>query len=246
MTHIYEIRLEGLLAGSNIEDVIDEALNIANTHKCVARFTFNGAKMEVAPADTKEALLRDYLNKLAQAVKGAIAHAGKAKAGFQIGHYYKHTTGKRMHIVGEADTYQYGQCLVGEVAGEPDMIPVGMHEENFRNWTEITEKEFVEEEDPYMGGVGGRNCLNPHCHNLAEEGGCYCGACYWVVKQVHPVALRIGKEMAKEEMEKPEQAPPIKTDDGEWPSWEEITLLPDQPAAFAFPSCLVEEKGCLA
>lgn len=48
---------------------------------------------------------------------------------FEIGKTYKHSTSKKMTIVGEADTKAYGHCLVGETE-DGELQPVGILEEN--------------------------------------------------------------------------------------------------------------------
>lgn len=62
---------------------------------------------------------------------------------FEIGKCYQHTTGRKMRIIGEMDTYYYGHCLIGETdTGE--YIPVGREAENAVNWIEC--EDFAKEE----------------------------------------------------------------------------------------------------
>ena len=61
---------------------------------------------------------------------------------FEIGKYYKHSGGKRLHIVGVAKTYSYGWTLVGEEMGYDNLLPVGSSESNAENYIEITEEEW--------------------------------------------------------------------------------------------------------
>ena len=58
---------------------------------------------------------------------------------FEVGKHYEHTTGKKMHILGEvnSDMY-YSPCLVAEDL-EGNFIPVGIGEEYAVNWNEIEE-----------------------------------------------------------------------------------------------------------
>lgn len=57
---------------------------------------------------------------------------------FEIGKTYKHTTGKKMTIIGRLKTHVYGECLIGELdTGE--LVPVGDQEDNSVNWTESEE-----------------------------------------------------------------------------------------------------------
>lgn len=64
---------------------------------------------------------------------------------FEVGKHYKHSTGKKMHILGEvnSDMY-YSPCLVAEDL-EGNFIPVGIGEEYAVNWNEIDEAEWLNE-----------------------------------------------------------------------------------------------------
>jgi hypothetical protein len=59
---------------------------------------------------------------------------------FEIGKTYKHTTGKRMTIIGRLNTKTYGETLVGE-DDRGELLPVGEKEENAINWCEEAETE---------------------------------------------------------------------------------------------------------
>ena len=60
---------------------------------------------------------------------------------FKVGKYYKHIgTGELLHIVGEVTTTMYGNCLVGEVTNNYDLIPVGKTKDNTINFVEILEE----------------------------------------------------------------------------------------------------------
>ncbi len=70
----------------------------------------------------------------------------KNKMKFNIGRYYKHSTGKMIFICGVCSTYAYGMCLMAEdVYGS--FSPVGNHEGATDNWREITEEEFLHERE---------------------------------------------------------------------------------------------------
>lgn len=57
---------------------------------------------------------------------------------FEIGKTYKHTTGKKMTIIGRLKTHVYGECLIGELdTGE--LVPVGEQEDNSINWIQSEE-----------------------------------------------------------------------------------------------------------
>jgi len=62
---------------------------------------------------------------------------------FQIGKYYRHATGKCMHIIGGVETTDYGWSLVAESHGESDLMPVGQDEGNRVNWEEITLEDWM-------------------------------------------------------------------------------------------------------
>ena len=55
---------------------------------------------------------------------------------FKYGKTYIHEgTGDILRIVGCADTYSYGKCLIGEDQ-HGELFPVGQEEDNFQNWKE--------------------------------------------------------------------------------------------------------------
>lgn len=62
---------------------------------------------------------------------------------FEIGKCYKHPSAGKMRIVGEVDTYIYGNCLVGET-WNGELRPVGRDEDNAVNWVEC--EDFANEE----------------------------------------------------------------------------------------------------
>lgn len=65
------------------------------------------------------------------------------KNGFKVGKYYKHSSGKMMHIVGSCKTTKYGWRLVGECSEESYLQPVGQGKDNAENWEEINEDEWM-------------------------------------------------------------------------------------------------------
>ena len=54
---------------------------------------------------------------------------------FDIGKCYEHTTGKKMRIISEIDTYYYGHALLGET-DKAEYVPVGIGEDYAVNWKE--------------------------------------------------------------------------------------------------------------
>ena len=64
---------------------------------------------------------------------------------FEVGKHYKHSTGKKMHILVEVNSdMHYSPCLVAEDL-EGNFIPVGIGEEYAVNWNEIDEAEWLNE-----------------------------------------------------------------------------------------------------
>lgn len=62
---------------------------------------------------------------------------------FNVGKYYRHVgTGELLHIVGEVTTTMYGDCLVGEVTNNYDLVPVGKTKEYAINYEEISKDEW--------------------------------------------------------------------------------------------------------
>lgn len=60
---------------------------------------------------------------------------------FEVGKYYEHTTGSKLSIICEVETYYHGKCLLGETeTGE--LVPVGTTKENAINYHEISESQF--------------------------------------------------------------------------------------------------------
>lgn len=54
---------------------------------------------------------------------------------FENGKCYEHTTGQKMRIIAEIDTYFYGHCLLGET-DTVTYVTVGIGEEYAVNWKE--------------------------------------------------------------------------------------------------------------
>lgn len=62
---------------------------------------------------------------------------------FELGKFYKHTTGDKIYICGVVDTYVYGKALVCEdVYG--NLRPVGDDKYATINYHEITKEEFLD------------------------------------------------------------------------------------------------------
>ena len=53
-----------------------------------------------------------------------------------------------MHIIGEAKSDMYGECLVGESSNKYDLLPIGKGEGYSQNWIEIEKEEW----DRYFKG----------------------------------------------------------------------------------------------
>lgn len=62
---------------------------------------------------------------------------------FELGRYYKHTTGSKIFICGLADSIFYGRGLIAEDE-RGELSRVGDSEENTVNYAEITKEEFME------------------------------------------------------------------------------------------------------
>ena len=66
---------------------------------------------------------------------------------FEIGKYYKHTTGHMLHIVTAAKTTLYGWTHIAEqtgVNGYETFLAVGVDESSAVNYAEIKEEEWME------------------------------------------------------------------------------------------------------
>ena len=65
---------------------------------------------------------------------------------FELGKYYKHNAGEKLHICGVCESKIYGMCLMGENEyGE--FSPIGRHKGATDNWYEISEEEFLSGEN---------------------------------------------------------------------------------------------------
>ena len=62
---------------------------------------------------------------------------------FEIGKYYKHSSGMCMHIIGGVKSTLYGWTLVGEQHKCSDFIPVGSSNTASVNWTETNEENWM-------------------------------------------------------------------------------------------------------
>ncbi|KKN78828.1 hypothetical protein LCGC14_0346000 [marine sediment metagenome] len=66
---------------------------------------------------------------------------------FEIGRYYKHTTGHKLHIITACRTTLYGWTHIAEqtgVNGYENFLAVGFDESSATNYTEIDETEWME------------------------------------------------------------------------------------------------------
>lgn len=64
---------------------------------------------------------------------------------FEIGKYYKHTSGLKIAILGIVTSTMYGRALVAERSDMPDFMPVAYNlEDATEGWEEITEDEWLE------------------------------------------------------------------------------------------------------
>ena len=61
---------------------------------------------------------------------------------FELGRYYKHNGGSMLHTIALAETTMYGEGLIAEEAGEPNLIVVGQDETHAVNYVEIDKKEW--------------------------------------------------------------------------------------------------------
>ena len=62
---------------------------------------------------------------------------------FEVGKYYKHTTGDMLHILQYVDTTLYGRCLLAENEFGK-LEAVGDQKDNAVNYKEIDSKEYYE------------------------------------------------------------------------------------------------------
>ena len=66
----------------------------------------------------------------------------KKELQFELGKYYKHTTGDKIYICGVCAPIYYNKCLMAE-SRDGVFIPVGNHEGATLNWHEISKEEFL-------------------------------------------------------------------------------------------------------
>ena len=62
---------------------------------------------------------------------------------FEIGKYYRHSSGKEIAILGEVDTTMYGKVFVAESNRESNLRPVGQSNDHARDWVEISKEEWM-------------------------------------------------------------------------------------------------------
>jgi len=64
---------------------------------------------------------------------------------FQVGKYYRHPSGKCMHIIGAVKTTLYNWVLVAE-DGTANLQPIGIGDEGYaQNWYQTTEEDWLAE-----------------------------------------------------------------------------------------------------
>lgn len=64
---------------------------------------------------------------------------------FEIGKFYKHSTGHCLHIVADVDTTLWGKTLVAEVIDGDEQGVVPIDRDAIEDYKEITEEEWMEE-----------------------------------------------------------------------------------------------------
>lgn len=62
---------------------------------------------------------------------------------FEIGKYYKHTTGEMLHIISAGKTTLYGWTMIAETTRGSNLVTVGVGESFAVNWSESTEEEWL-------------------------------------------------------------------------------------------------------
>jgi len=65
---------------------------------------------------------------------------------FEIGKFYKHTTGSMLHIISAGKTTLYGWTHIAEQTGVnayETFLAVGVDEDSAVNYTEISEEEWM-------------------------------------------------------------------------------------------------------
>lgn len=64
---------------------------------------------------------------------------------FEIGKFYKHTSGKKISIVGCVETTMYGKTLIAEQCDHYDFTPVAYNSDDAtEGWIEINKDEWME------------------------------------------------------------------------------------------------------
>lgn len=62
---------------------------------------------------------------------------------FEIGKYYRHTTGEEIAILGRLKTTKFGECLIAESNKSINFKAVGEEEGAAVNWKEITKEQWM-------------------------------------------------------------------------------------------------------
>lgn len=60
---------------------------------------------------------------------------------FEVGKYYRHTTGNMLHAICEVETAIYGETIIAETPFG-DFRPIGNTDECAVNWAEIPKEEW--------------------------------------------------------------------------------------------------------
>lgn len=63
--------------------------------------------------------------------------------GFKVGRYYRHTTELIAHVLCEVNTTLYGTTMIAETSNSPYFISLGRDADDFANWIETTEEDWM-------------------------------------------------------------------------------------------------------
>ncbi|MCP4624483.1 MAG: hypothetical protein GY850_13290 [bacterium] len=63
---------------------------------------------------------------------------------FEVGKFYKHSSGSMMHIIGGLQTTLYGGCLVAEESDSGSLQPIGQDTGSTQNWKETTREKWMQ------------------------------------------------------------------------------------------------------
>ena len=71
---------------------------------------------------------------------------------FQANRFYQHSGGRKIYICGEINTVAFGRCFIAEESGG-SFSPAEMNEDATQGWFEISEEEFIKNEQSKKVGV---------------------------------------------------------------------------------------------